>query len=80
MKINIHQETCCDYCGRPIHVHFDCPACGTINAGSDYTSDVVSDMKEDGKCELKCGECGAVFVAKGEDTFDYDEWEWEKVK
>lgn len=23
-----HVEFCCDYCGEPIHTHWDCPYCG----------------------------------------------------
>jgi C4-type Zn-finger protein len=80
VKLKIFPEECCEECGEIIHNHMDCPSCKNEYAGTDAYGDVL--YYQEVGFVLKCEECGAKFrlVSKGEEAWDKDGWDWEKVQ
>jgi len=77
LKILIRQEACCDTCNQIIHNHLDCPTCGREFAATDSFYNLFDDA---GDCTVKCCECGAQFHSAGEDPYDDQVEQWERVE
>jgi transposase-like protein len=61
VELNFRPEECCEECNEISHTHFDCPACGTIDASTSVYGGGI-DAVDDFDCE----HCGTNFV-RGQD-------------
>lgn len=75
--VEFDEEIHCDLCNEVIHIHFDCPKCGTKHAKTDVYGMSLLDLLTEKEGRFECQHCKTKFKLGKESE---DDWRWQVEK